>query len=144
MWKPVLIFSAVVLLILVPASRTGLSSQEPASGKAPVKATTDGQAKAKKLYNVDCAMCHSEDGSGKSEMAKDMGLSLLDWTDASKLAGKTDKDLFDAIRHGKGDKMPAEAANRAKDEEIWQLVLYIRSFQGKGSAAPAAPAADRP
>lgn len=137
MWKVSLIFSAVVLMILVPASLTGLRSQEPASGKSPVKATAEGQAKAKKLYNVDCAMCHGEDGSGKTDMAKDMGLKLLDWTDQASLANKSDKDLFDAIRKGVGDKMPAEDAGRAKNDEVWQLVLHIRALAAKTPAVEA-------
>jgi mono/diheme cytochrome c family protein len=137
MWKPYLLVSAAVLAVLVPASFIGINSQEPAAGKAPVKATNEGQSKAKKLYAVDCAMCHGDDGSGKTDLAKDMGLKLLDWSDSSSLAGKTDKELFDLIRKGKGDKMPAEDAARAKDDELWQVVLYIRSMS---KAAPAADA----
>lgn len=143
MWKPILLVSAAVLVVLVPASLTGVVSQEPASGKAPIKASAEGLAKAKKLYAVDCAMCHGDDGSGQSDMAKDMNLKILDWTNPSSLANKTDKDLFDDIRKGKGDKMPAEDAVRAKDDEVWHLVQYIRSMAKAGApAAPAAPAPD--
>jgi hypothetical protein len=54
------------------------------------------------------------------------------------LAGKQDGDLFKVIRNGKG-KMPSEDAERAKDDEVWNLILYIRSLsKQQPAAAPAA------
>jgi mono/diheme cytochrome c family protein len=137
MWKSVLLLFAAVSIVLLPASIAGGLAQEPVAGKAPMKATPENQAKAKKLYTVDCAMCHGDDGSGKTDLAKDMDLKLLDWSDPKSLAGKTDKELFDIIRNGRGEKMPPEGAARAKDDEVWHLVLYIR---GMANAQPAAPA----
>ena len=134
MWKPFLLFTAAVFIALLPASVVGGLSQEPAAVKAPAKVNPEAMNKAKKLYAVDCAMCHGDDGSGKTDLAKDMNLKLLDWSDAKSLAGKSDKDLFDAIRKGQGDKMPPEDAGRAKDEEVWHLVLLIR---GMAQAQPA-------
>lgn len=108
--------------------------------KNPVKPTAESQAKAKALYAIDCAMCHSDNGSGKSDLAKSMSLTLDDWTSPGTLAGKQDWELFNIIRNGKGDKMPAEGEGRAKDTEVWNLIIYIRSFS-KGAAASAVPAA---
>jgi mono/diheme cytochrome c family protein len=139
MRKSFLLLFAAVLAVLLPVSVAGGISQEPASGKAPMKANPETMAKAKKLYAQDCAMCHGDDGSGKTDLAKDMNLKLLDWSDPKSLADKTDKDLFDAIRKGKGDKMPAEEASRAKDDEVWHLVLYIRGM-AKADQPAAAPA----
>jgi mono/diheme cytochrome c family protein len=141
MWKSVLLFSAAVLIALLPASVAGGLPQEPAAGKAPAKSNPEILAKAKKLYAVDCSMCHGDDGSGKTDLAKDMNLKLLDWSDPTALANKTDKDLFDIIRNGKGEKMPAEGSARAKDDEVWHLVFYIRSMAHVQPAAPTAPAA---
>jgi hypothetical protein len=62
-----------------------------------------------------------------------MGVSTGDWTDGKKLSAKSDEELFKVIRAGK-DKMPPEGADRAKDNEVWGLVLYIRDL-GKHSAA---------
>jgi hypothetical protein len=88
-------------------------------------------------------MCHGDNGNGKTDLAASMNLTLTDWTDPKSLAAVSDKDLFDAIRKGKGDKMPPEDASRAKDEEVRALIAYIRGFsKGQPSApAPAAPAA---
>jgi hypothetical protein len=55
------------------------------------------------------------------------------------LAAKQDQDLFKMIRDGK-DKMPSEASNRAKDDEVWAMIYYIRSMSSQTPAAPAAAA----
>lgn len=97
----------------------------PNTAKNPVKPTAESQAKAKKIYGYDCALCHGDNGNGKTDLAKDMGLTLSDWTSPASLAGKSDGELYDAITKGKG-KMPAEDAGRAKPDEIWNLIIYIR------------------
>lgn len=93
----------------------------------PVKFTAAGRERAKKLYDVDCLMCHGAKGNGKTDLANDMGLTLPDFTDPKVLAAMPDQTLFNAIRNGK-DKMPAEAEGRASDHDVWELVLYIRSM----------------
>ena len=87
---------------------------------------------------MDCALCHGENGNGKTDLATAMQMTLDDWTDPKTLANKTDQELFTIIRNGK-EKMPAEVEGRAKDHEVWNLILYIRGFAGKEPAA--APAA---
>jgi cytochrome c5 len=144
MMKPFLYLCAGTLFALVPVSATGLLVQEAAPAPAspsvrnPVKTTPESQAHAKKLYGVDCEICHGTSGDGKTDLAKDMQLKLSDWTDPNSLAAKSDKDLFDIIRNGK-DKMPPEIETRAKDAEVWHLVAYIRSLskaQADTSAKP--------
>jgi hypothetical protein len=68
-----------------------------------------------------------------------MQLKLDDWTNPSSLTGKTDEDLFRIIRNGK-DKMPAEAEGRAKDDDVWNMIVYIRGMSRNQPAAPAPPA----
>lgn len=153
MLKSFLLVIAVALIALAATSRQGRSAQEttptpalaptPAAEPAqpavpvknPVKPTAESQAKAKSLYQIDCALCHGDNGNGKTDVASSMNLTLTDWTDPKALAGKTDWELFNVIRIGKGQ-MPAEAEGRATDTEVWNLVIYIRSL----SQPPAAPA----
>ncbi|MGD0732501.1 MAG: cytochrome c [Terracidiphilus sp.] len=89
-----------------------------------------------KLYAVDCAMCHGINGNGKTDLATGMNLTLGDWTDPKTLANKTDQELFNAIRNGK-DKMPAEGAARANDDDVRNLILYIRNLSKSQPATPA-------
>ena len=136
--KPILLVSAVILSGFTVSYAVGGTAQEasPAgpSAKSSIKTTPESQAHAKKLYAVDCALCHNANGDGKSDLAKDMDLKLMDWTDPKSLASTSDKELFDIIRKGKG-KMPSEEANRAKDDEVWNLVVYIRSMSKNQPAA---------
>ncbi len=138
MLKPVLVVVAVALFAIAPTASRTAQGQDAATK---TKVTADSQAKAKKLYAIDCALCHGATGDGKTDLAKDMQLTLLDWTDDKSLASMQDSELFKTIRNGK-NKMPAEDAGRAKDDEVWNLVVYIRSLgKAQPAAAPAAPPA---
>jgi len=143
MFKPFVLLSAASLFVLSPALIQAGSPQDAAPAPAPshagapnpVKPTAETQAKAKGLYEIDCAMCHGDSGNGQTDLAKSMSLSMVDFTDAKSMSSKTDGDLFDIIRNGK-DKMPPESSGRASDTVVWNLILYIRKMAG--SAAPAA------
>jgi len=102
----------------------------PPGTKNPVTATTESQAKAKKMWGYDCEMCHGATGNGKTDLANDMKLNLTDLSDPKTLDGKTDAELFDLIKNGK-DKMPPEDAARAKPDDIWNLVIYTRRLAKK-------------
>ena len=144
MLKPFLLLSAVILFVIAapapaPMLAAGTSPLDAAPASTnPVKPTAASQAQAKGIYARDCALCHGDNGSGKTDLAKDMQLTLLDWTDSKSLANRSDKELFHTIREGK-DKMPAEDVGRAKDDEVWNLIIYIRGMS-KGQPA----AADKP
>jgi mono/diheme cytochrome c family protein len=139
MLKPIQFVSAVALIAFSGSVLQAAAQDNYAATK--VKVTADSQAKAKKLYAMDCALCHGATGDGKTDLAKDMQLTLLDWTDSKSLADHQDQELFKIIRDGKG-KMPAEDANRAKDDEVWNLIVYIRALgKAQPAAAPAAAAA---
>ena len=95
----------------------------------PVKATPESIARAKKWWTLDCAMCHGENGNGKGETAKDMKLTIADFTDPATLKDHTDGELYYVIKNGHQD-MPPEG-DRIKAEEGWDLVNYVRSLGKK-------------
>jgi mono/diheme cytochrome c family protein len=154
-----LLFAGSLLVVAVAAENAGLlraQTQTPSTAPAvnsapavspaqsanfprnPVKPTPESQAKAKSFYAMDCAICHGANGNGKTDMAESM--TMADWTDAKVLENHPDGELFNSIRNGKGDKMPPEAEGRAKDEMVWNLIIYIRSFAKKQPAAAPATA----
>jgi mono/diheme cytochrome c family protein len=102
---------------------------DPRSVGNPVKNTADSQAKGKKMYDIDCAMCHGKDGDGKGELASDMKPKVTDFTSAGEMGDKTDAELFKIIKEGK-NQMPPEG-DRVKPEELWNMVNYIRTFEKK-------------
>jgi len=150
MLKSTLLLFAVALVIVAPLASAGRAPQQTtpeaspaapatatAPAKNPVKPTAESLAKAKQLYGIDCAMCHNDNGNGKSDLANSMGLNLPDLTDPKTLETKTDGDLFTLFRNGK-DKMPGEDPGRAKDNDVWNLVSYVRNLStSQTAAAPA-------
>ena len=101
---------------------------EDAKKTNPAKPTPESMAKAKKTYGIDCAMCHGETGNGKGDLAADMK-SVTDFSNPDSLKDRTDGELFYIIRKGKGE-MPPEG-DRAKDDDVWGLVHYLRAFAKK-------------
>lgn len=108
-----------------PAQSTGVPA-ETAKMTNPVTPTPETQAHAKKMYGYDCAMCHGEDGKGKGDLAVEMKLKMIDFTNADAMKAYTDGEMFYVIQNGK-DRMPAEG-DRAKAEDLWNMVIYVRSF----------------
>ena len=128
MRKPLLLLVPAVILVGISAVRVPTTyAQASASDRA------------KKIYQVDCAMCHGDTGDGKTDLAAPMGVTS-NFTDPKALEGKTDQQLFEVIRKGK-DKMPGEEDNRAKDAEIKALIQYLRKFSKNAPTPAAQPAA---
>jgi mono/diheme cytochrome c family protein len=131
MLKSFLLF-AVLFLVGVPspqqtaAPATPTIPPEAVQMTNPGKSTPESMAHAKKMYGYDCAMCHGANGNGKGEFAVESKLAMRDWTDSAMLKGKTDGELFYIISKGQG-KMPAEG-DRAKPEDVWNMVVMVRSF----------------
>lgn len=99
---------------------------EAAKQPNPVKSSPDSLARAKKWWTIDCAMCHGASGDGKGDLAKDMKLQLVDFTNPNTLKDRTDGEIFYVIKNGHDD-MPPEGP-RVKSEELWDLVNYVRSL----------------
>lgn len=113
---------------------------EEAKRENPVKPTEASLADGKKLYGFQCAMCHGENGDGKTDLAGSMKLTMKDYTNHDALKDFTDGALNYIIEKGKGQ-MPRQEG-RLSAHQKWNLINYIRSFEKKSGDAPkpAAPA----
>ena len=143
MYRSVLVLPAL-LLVVIPAltQQTPNSAQkrgpyaaipvEAAKQQNPVKPSPESIARAKKWWTLDCEMCHGKNGDGKGETAKEMKLTMMDFTNSDTLKDRTDGEILYVIKNGHND-MPAEGP-RVKDEEAWDLVNYVRSFAKKKDA----------
>jgi cytochrome c oxidase cbb3-type subunit III len=96
-----------------------------------------GDAKAAKAgeyeFRINCALCHGLGARG--------GGRGPDLTRARKKHAQSDAELFEVISNGiPGTAMPANGTNGQgvgmTDEEIWQIVTYIRSVEVKSSEKP--------
>jgi len=94
-----------------------------------------GDAKAAKVgesqFRANCAFCHGLGARG--------GGRGPDLTRAQKRHGNADADLFRTINEGvPGTAMPPNGATQQgvgmTEEEIWQVISYIRSVQAKAPA----------
>ena len=84
-------------------------------------------------FRINCAFCHGLGARG--------GGRGPDLTRAHLLHGDSDADLFRNINQGiPGTAMPANGTNGQgvgmTDEEIWQIIAYLRSIQIKAPTRP--------
>ena len=126
------LFGAVPLLRQDSPAATPAAFSVPAdiaSRTNPVHPTTAALALARKMYGYDCAMCHGKEGAGDGDMSSSLKTKMRDYRDAASLKDMTDGDLFYIISKGKGE-MPGES-DRAKDDQLWTMVVLVRSFGKK-------------
>lgn len=129
MLKLLFVLPSVLLFALMPQGQDKPMPADAASLVNPVKPTAESQAHAKMMYGMDCAMCHGANGNGKGDLVADMQLTMKDLTDPATLKNMSDGELFYIIKNGKG-KMPSES-DRAKDNDVWNLVIYVRALEKK-------------
>ena len=73
----------------------------------------------------NCAVCHGKNGDGKGPLASQYDPPPRNFSCAKTVAGVPDGQLFWIIRFGSpGAAMPPHPS--LSDEQIWQLVLYLR------------------
>lgn len=120
------VFAPGLLLFAFLPPPPAATTDQPGASKAP---TSEAITRAKKMYTVDCAMCHGASGDGKGDLVADMKLTLKDYADPSALGSLSDQQLFDIIKDGKGQ-MPGEGA-RLKPDDTWAMVYVVRSFSKK-------------
>ena len=145
MYRLALVLPAIFLLtipVLTQQPSSSTAAQKPSSyavipveaakQQNPVKPSSESTARAKKWWALDCEMCHNKNGDGKGETAKEMKLTIIDFTNPDTLKDRTDGEIFYIIKNGHND-MPAEGP-RVKTDEAWDLVNYVRAFAKKKDA----------
>jgi len=143
MYRSVLVLPALFLFVIpVLTQQSAKTEQKPspyaaipveaAKQQNPVKPSPESTARAKRWWALDCEMCHGKNGDGKGETAKEMKLTMMDFTNPDTLKDRTDGEIFYIIKNGHND-MPAEG-QRVKDEEGWDLVNYVRACAKKKDA----------
>ena len=110
----------------------GAHGQNPYAGSA--KAAKAGEYE----FRINCALCHGLGAHG--------GGRGPDLTRAQKKHTHNDAEMFQVISNGiPGTAMPANGTNGQgvgmTDEEVWQIITYIRSQEVKAAAKPLGNAA---
>jgi putative heme-binding domain-containing protein len=123
----------LILVFLLAATSIALADDHnPFSGDP--KAAKAGEYE----FRINCALCHGLGAHG--------GGRGPDLTRAQKKHANTDAELFQVISNGiPGTVMPANGTNGQgvgmTDEEIWQIVAYIRSVEVKAPSRSTGDAA---
>jgi putative heme-binding domain-containing protein len=119
--------AALVAILLAIASRAAADDKNPLAGDA--KAAKAGEYE----FRINCALCHGLGARG--------GGRGPDLTRAVKKHAHNDAEMFQVISNGiPGTAMPANGTNGQgvgmTDEEIWQIITYIRSQEVKVPSTP--------
>jgi cytochrome c oxidase cbb3-type subunit 3 len=120
------------ILLLIANAACAADDHNPYAGDA--KAGKAGEYE----FRINCALCHGLGAHG--------GGRGPDLTRAQKKHVHSDAEMFQVISNGiPGTVMPANGTNGQgvgmTDEEIWQIITYIRSVEVKAPARPAGSAA---
>ncbi len=94
--------------------------------KAPVQVTSELLLRGQERFNIYCAVCHDQTGSGKGLVISRGFAPPPDLVDARILAMK-DGELFGIISHGVRTMPPY--AKQIREEDRWAIVLYVRALQ---------------
>ena len=99
----------------------------------PVKATAGSIREGRDLFQTQCALCHGKTGDGKGDMVEPMKLVLRDYRDPAALRDISDGALFHVVKKGCEQMLGEEG--RLKENQMWDLVNYIRSLARKEAVA---------
>ena len=119
-----------VAAVVVSMGLTGaLASAQTAPGKNPLEGNPEAIKAGMGGFRVRCADCHGTDGRG----VRGPDITQV-WN-----SGRSDEGLFQTIRRGvPNSEMPAFAAPRTSDRDVWQMLAYLKTL-----AAPATTEAPR-
>jgi len=121
------------LLVLTCSGRTILGAQGSSEGaqlKNPVTASAESIAAGQQAYRRTCASCHGINGEGGP--GNDLIPAAPDLTDATWDHGSSDGEIFDNIKNGVApDFNMVPFKDKLKDDEIWNVVNYLRSIAKK-------------
>ncbi len=97
----------------------------------PVPVSEASLAAGRKHYQINCAVCHGDNGDGVSIGSRYGLISFPLTSDVTK--ARTDGYIFGMIRNGRAS-MPSY--NRIEERDRWDVVNYIRALQGRVTDVP--------
>ncbi len=125
---------STLLVVIFASNLFAQTATIPADAKArtaPFVFTSESKEKGDKIYQANCKSCHGD--VGKANYAK---LVPIPKDPASPEYQKnTDGEMFYILSNGKGVLMPT-FANTLTEEQRWDVIAYIRSFNKNYTQPP--------
>jgi mono/diheme cytochrome c family protein len=115
----------------VTGGRPNYTYEQAAGLPNPIVRDAESLERARRIYNVNCAMCHGADGRGQSLMAgyyAQAGFEPPTDFASERVRERTDGQLYWIITNGLGN-MPAFRA-LLSERDVWTVVHFIREVQG--------------
>jgi mono/diheme cytochrome c family protein len=144
-----LLFAGLAGVVLTGQRAGGQTNGQGAALRNPVARTPEALAAGKQAYDANCAGCHGSQAQGavKAGVAisiiEEQGLKQPpDLTDDQWDHGSTDGEIFTVVKQGLPPSMMAGWGGVLSDQQIWNVVHYLRALAAKEKveAAPTAAA----
>ena len=113
------------------STTTTFSGNVTETTKNPLTDLNGAAAAGKTYYAVNCASCHGDDGQGEGDFAASLPAKPSNLT-AGDVVSAPDGKIFLVIKNGKmkDGKVTMAPARGVSDEQIWQIISYIRALAG--------------
>ena len=120
----------IMLICAIGIMAKGQGNPEAAKMKNPVAASPESIAAGKQIYQRSCATCHGANGEGGP--GNDLIPAAPSLVDEQWDHGSSDGEIFDVIKNGvPPDFNMTPWKSKLKDEDIWNVVNYLRSIAKK-------------
>jgi len=113
-------------------------TNQPAAARNPIPSTPGSIAAGKRVYDANCAACHGDRAQGAvkagtpiSIIEEQHGKQPPDLTDDQWDHGSSDGEIFAVIKRGLPPTMMAGFDGRLSDEDVWNIVNYLRSLHAQ-------------
>jgi mono/diheme cytochrome c family protein len=113
-----------------------VTTQPATSLSNPVPSTPESIAAGKRAYDATCASCHGNRAQGAvkagitiSIIEEQRGKQPPDLTDDQSDHGSSDGEVFTVVKRGLPPTMMPGFGGSLSDEDIWRLVLYLRTLR---------------
>lgn len=136
---------AVTLCAVVPwllgvglawSSADAVTAAQAPTQKNPIALSEASLKAGRGVYLKRCSPCHGPTGKGNGIIAT-ADPRPADFTDDTWTHGGTDAEIFKTIKEGVGPAFVMEAfGDRLSDNDIWNVVNYIRDLNKRAKAQP--------
>jgi len=126
--KPSIAVLALTSLGWLASAAAAQRNPAAAAVKNPVQPTQESLAAGRQIYQRNCATCHGTSGAGGP--GNDLIPAAPSLVGDQWEHGSTDGEIFESIKNGvPPDFNMVPWKDRLKDEEIWNVVNYVRSLK---------------